>query len=405
MRYSPFVLFIVLLSALQPLQAADLTGRFSMLGATAQAEPGDIGYQTSVGNTLSADQQSVRLMLEEGDTKSEWSAHLRAVRIHSHGFPADSSHSSALFRYSDLAGTLLDENDGTTSSLIRYEIDRLSYRRHINDYTVTVGRQAIDWGSGRFWQPLNVFGSFSPTDLDTDYKPGIDAVVADYFPSPFSSLTAVYAFAPQDQSTFENSGALHYRRQIGELSEMTMVAGSITGNTVFGGSIESAWEGLGWRIEGVHYLLRETDEQALFWIAGMDYQFENGTLLSAEYYDNSRGGMTESELTGMYGDELIAVGLQQQLSRQLIGVGLAHDITPLLNGGYTVLASTLKESNGDNSWSFLHQLNVTYSVSNESDLLVSLLLPGGSGLTLLSEPQSEFGHTPMSLSVRLRFYF
>lgn len=404
-RVSHTTIPLLLALCWQSATAIDFNGRFSMLGATAQAEPGDWGYQTSVGNILSADQQGVRLMLEEGDTASEWSAHLRAVRTHSHGFPVDSPHSSALFRYSDLAGTLLDESDGTTASLIRYEMDRLSYRRHINDYTVTVGRQAIDWGSGRFWQPLNLFGSFAPTDLDTDYKPGIDAVVADYFPSPFSSLTAVYAFAPQDQSIVENSGALHYRRQIGELSEVTLVAGSITGNTVFGGSIESAWEGVGWRLEGVHYLLRETDAQALFWIAGMDYQFENGTLLSAEYYDNSRGAMTEPDLRGMFGDELVAAGLQQQLSRQLIGVGLAHDITPLLTGGYTVLASTLKEGDGDNGWSLLHQLNLTYSVSNESDLLISLLLPTGSGLTLLDEPQSEFGHIPMSLSVRLRFYF
>ncbi len=405
MRYKSFASILFLLSPIQPLQAVDLTGRFAMLGATAQAEPGDIGYQESVGHYLSADQQSVRLMLEEGGTNSEWSAHLRTVRSHNHGFPASVPHSSALFRYSDLAGTIVDESDGTTSTQLRYELDRLFYRRHMNDYTVTAGRQAIDWGSGRFWQPLNVFGSFAPTDLDTDYKPGIDALTVDLYPSSFSSLTAVYAFAPENQSIVKNSAALHYRRQIGEASELNMLAASISGNSIFGGSFESAWKGLGWRVEGVHYQLRESDEKALFWIAGLDYQFANGTLLSAEYYDNSRGAMNESELLDIYSDELIAVGLQPQLSRQLMGLGLAHDITPLLDGSYTLLTSTLKDNGGNNAWSFLHQLNITYSVSNESDLLASLLIPSGKGLTSPDEPQSEFGHIPLSLSLRLRFYF
>ena len=376
-----------------------------MLGATAQAEAGDWGYSNTGSDALSAEQQSLRLMINGGNDISEWSAHLRTLRLHSHGLAESGNHSSALFRYADLDGELLDENDGTSSTLIRYGLDRLYYRHQYSDYTLSVGRQAIDWGSGRFWQPLNVFGSFSPTDLDTDYKPGIDAVALDYFPSPFSSLTAVYAFAPQNQSTVTDSGALHYRRQIGELSEMTLVAGTITGNTIIGGSLESAWEGVGWRLEGVHYQLRDTDEQALFWIAGLDYQFENGTLLSAEYYDNSRGAMNEADLTGSYTDTLIATGLQQQLSRQLIGVGLSRDLTPLLSGGYTLLAGQLEDMDGAHAWSQLHQINLSYSVSNESDLLASLLIPRGRGLTPLDEPQSEFGHIPMSISLRLRFYF
>jgi hypothetical protein len=389
----------------QNAMAVDFNGRFSMLGATAQAEEGDWGYQVGTGNTLTADQQGLRLMLEEGDDLSEWSAHLRAVRTHSDGFTTTASHSSALFRYADLDGTVLNESDGTTSTVISYGLDRLYYRRHVNDATLTLGRQPIDWGSGRFWQPLNLFGSFAPTDLDTDYKPGIDAVSMDYFPSSFSSLTGVYAFAPQDQSTIKDSGAIYYRRQVGEMSELALTAGSITGNTVIGGSFESAWGGLGWRLEGVHYQLRETDEQALFWIAGLDYQFNNGTLLSTEYYNNSHGANSESGLIGMFSDELVASGIQQHLSRQLIGISLSRDITPLLNGGYTILGSVLENDRGSNDGSFMHQLNLTYSVSNESDLLISLMRADGRGLSMANEPRSEFGHIPMSLTLRLRFYF
>jgi hypothetical protein len=107
----------------------------------------------------------------------------------------------------------------------------------------------------------------------------------------------------------------------------------------------------------------------------------------------------------MFSDELVASGVQQHLSRQLIGISLSRDITPLLNGGYTILGSVLENDRGSNDCSFMHQLNLTYSVSNESDLLISLMRADGRGLSMANEPRSEFGHIPMSLTLRLRFYF
>lgn len=397
----------MLLSLYDPLPAAamEFTGRFSMLGATAQAEHGDLGYQSSDFDTISADQQSLRLMLEHSDEASEWAAHLRTVRLHSDGLAVSATHSSALFRYSDLGDDLVSQSSDASSTVVHYELDRLSYRYKLDDYTITVGRQAIDWGSGRFWQPLNVFGSFAPTDLDTDYKPGIDALVVDYFPSLFSSLTAVYALAPEEDAEIKNSGALHYRRQVGELSELTLLAGGIAGNRVAGASFESAWKEVGWRIEGLYYDLRESDEQSLYWIAGIEYQFDDGTLLHAEYYDNGRGATTEAEVAGAFSDDLIKLGMQQHLSRRVLGIGVSRDLTPLLSGSYTLLGSGLREGVGSYASSLLHQLNLTYSVSNESDLMASLLLPQGKNMTPADEPQSEFGHIPMTFTLRLRFYF
>jgi hypothetical protein len=408
MRTSTAALCLLPFVAWQGAWAVELTGRFAMLGTTARAEAGDWGYQETAGDLLSADQQGLRLMLEEGGELAEWSAHLRLVRTHTYGLSSPQGHSSELFRYAELGGTLLDEGDDTATTVVRYELDRLAYRRQFHSSALTIGRQPIDWGSGRFWQPLNLFGSFAPTDLDTDYKPGIDSVALDYFPSPFSSLSAVYAFAPQGEAAIKDSGALYYRRQVGELSEVALAAGTVSGSTALGGSFESVWRGVGWRIEGVHYWLDGADERALFWIAGLDYQFANGTLLSAEYYDNSRGAVTQGEMAGMAVDPLLLSGLQQQLSRHLFGLGLARDLTPLVHGGYTLLGALLEEEGGApdrGGWSLLHQFNLTYSVSNESDLLASLLLPGGAGLSSAGEPRSEFGHLPAAFTLRLRFYF
>ncbi len=396
---------LLIMLSLSAAHAAEFTGRFSMLGVTAVADEGDIGYQPTGADTLSADQQSTRLMFDDVLTQAEWSVHLRMVRQHLSGYPPAEHHTSDLFRYRQAGGSWLDESTSDSVTTIDYAFDRVLYRQRFDHYTVGLGRQAIDWGSGRFWQPLNAFGAFAPTDLDTDYKPGIDALIIDAYPSAFSSLTGVYVLAPKDNAELENSSAVHYRRQVGELSELSLLAGSVIGNRVVGGAFESAWEGMGWRVEGVHYALEQSDENAFFWIAGIDYQFEDGTLIAAEWYDNSRGATKENELSAMSADPLVVYGLQQHLGRHILGISLQRDLTPLLKGSYTFLAGALRDEENRQHASLLHQLNLTYSVSNESDLLMSVLFGNGKGLDSADEPRSEFGHLPKSANLRLRFYF
>ena len=387
--------------------AADFTGRFSMLGTTAKATQGDIGY-INKDNSLSADQQSLRMMADESREQGEWSVHIKMTRLHLTDIPLDDSHSSDLFRYKPLSSYWLEENDPDNTSRFGYEIDRLVYKQRFRNSTLAMGRQSIDWGSGRFWQPLNVFGSFAPTDLDTDYKPGIDAVKFDWFPTDLSSLTAVYTFTPADNTLVDNhtNAAVHYRRQAGEQGELAVVAAGIMGNTVLAASYESAWGGMGWRLEAADYKVK-TANDFVFWIAGLNYQFNNGALFNMEWYHNSRGASNINALTNsnILTDPFIKYGLQQQLSRNVLAIALNKDLSPLWNGSYTLLTSRLKDSNGKLHTSLLHQLNLTYSVSNESDLLFSLQKATGRGLNSLAQPQSEFGHSPASVTLRLRFYF
>lgn len=386
----------------------ELTGRFSMLGTTAQATQGDLGYLTK-DNILTADQQSLRLMLNESRENDEWLLHAKMLRRHLSDFTYSTTHSSQLFRYKNLSSDWLNETESNNSSYIGSDIDRLSYKHRYKNTTLTLGRQPIDWGSGRFWQPLNIFGAFSPIDLDTDYKPGIDAARLNWFPTDFSSLSTVYIFSPENNTAVDHktSAAMHYQRQVGGMSQLALVAGSVIGNPVFGASFESSWNGMGWRMEGVSYHLNRTDENSLFWIAGLDYQFSNGTLLSAELYNNSRGAKSVIAMrqTPSLTDTFIKYGLQQHLSQNVLGLSFNKDISPLLNGGYTLLASPLKNDQGSVETSLLHQFNFRYSLSNESDLLFSLQFASGRGLNGATKTQSEFGHLPASMTLRLRFYF
>lgn len=398
-------LFFILFLPFTYTHSAELTGRVSMSGSTARATQGDAGYITK-NNTLTSDQQSLRLMLDDASDEDEWSVHAKVARQHLSDIPFNDKHSSRLFRYKSLSKNWINENDGTNATRLGYEIDRALYKHRFNKLTVALGRQPVDFGSGRFWQPLNVFGAFAPTDLDTDYKPGIDAARLDWFPSDISSLTAVYAFSPDDNAIEKNTNAaLHYRSQVGEQSQYALLGASIIDYQITGASFESSWSGMGWRIEAAHYHDNKTQNDSVFFVAGIDYQFNNGALITAEWYKNNRGADSVASLTTSVSDYLVEYGLQQHRTQDVFGLSVNKELTPLLNGAYTLLASPIKDTDGKHTTSLLHQINFTYSLGNESDVLFSIQFANGRGLNILTKPQSEFGHVPASLAVRLRFYF
>lgn len=332
------------------------------------------------------------------------------------------------FRAAEMSDNLLwnscDEvSNGITCFQGGYEVDRLFYRYQPDSgqYRVSLGRQAIDWGTGRFWQPLNLFGSFAPTDLDTDFKAGIDALVGEYYPGYFSSIALAYLptshsnseQATSNKGTDEDSLALHYRTLMESGGEVTLLAGRVMQRSTLGIAWESSFDltdnlsGIGSRIEAVFYepdgVLSdsegETEKQSTLMIAGVDYQTQSdhelmdGILINLELYQASNGADKASELNKLSQSARVKQGIQPQLSEQVIGLGLGKTLSPLWQCNYTGLFSTLSDGASQ-----LHQISAVYSVSDESDLLLSLLSGFG-------PDASEFGSVPTALSARLRLYF
>ena len=60
-----------------------------------------------------------------------------------------------------------------------HRIDRLSAQWRQDNWSVTLGRQAVSWGSGIVFQPLDPFNPFAPTAVDRDYKNGDDLVLGE----------------------------------------------------------------------------------------------------------------------------------------------------------------------------------------------------------------------------------
>ncbi len=70
----------------------------------------------------------------------------------------------------------LERSEEEDEYVVNHGLDRLYWRLRSGPADLTVGRSALTWGPGRFWNPTDYFAPFSPTEIDKEEKPGIDMV-------------------------------------------------------------------------------------------------------------------------------------------------------------------------------------------------------------------------------------
>ena len=71
-----------------------------------------------------------------------------------------------------------------------HRLDRLSFSVKQDLYQFRLGRQALSWGNGLMFNPMDLVNPFSPTDTVRDYKTGDDLVFLSVEPGAFWSVQA-----------------------------------------------------------------------------------------------------------------------------------------------------------------------------------------------------------------------
>ena len=94
-------------------------------------------------------------------------------------------------------------------------IDRLAVTYTTPDLVVRVGRQALTWGSGLVFRPMDLFDPFSPSATDTEYKPGVDMLYVQRLFADGSDLQLIVAPRPDHvggpPTLDSSSAALHFQ--------------------------------------------------------------------------------------------------------------------------------------------------------------------------------------------------
>jgi hypothetical protein len=374
------LIFLLLLSA-SPLVASPLSlawqGRYLALASSEIAD--------SAAATI--DHQSLRLMADAAAGEIDGALHLRLVRQ-----PLLAPSAAAPFRWKK-GGEW--RPSAAAVPHISGEIDRGWLRWRDERYAVTLGRQAIHWGSGRLWQPLNLFGSFRPLDLDTAWLAGVDGVRIELAPHPYAVLTLASLATADGQAAH----AAHYRASAAEYEWMALL-GEVAGYRHAGGALSGEWAAGGWWLEGV--VLHGEGRTGVFIVAGGEMVLPASRRLLVEGYYHSLGADRGDEFAAMAQQRLWQIGLQPQRGQQLVGVVFEQPLNPLWQLAASLLLAPVAS---DGTISGLGQLRLGYSLGSEAELQLLLSRGRGRRTTLDGGVASEFADQPLRLTLMLSLHF
>jgi hypothetical protein len=260
-----------------------------------------------------------------------------------------------------------------------HRLDRLWVGYTTEKTVVRFGRQAISWGNGLFYAPMDLVNPFDPATVDTEFKAGDDMLYVQYLQSNGNDVQAaavirrdvVTGDVDSDQATY----SAKYHGFAGESEYDVLVASHYTDAVIGIGGTRS----VGGAIVRGDIVVTDTDlDTYLQVVANWSYSWTwSGKNVSAavEYHFNSfglSGGSYYPERLAENPDLLARIvrGETFTLGRNYLAGSLMIEMSPLWTLTPTLLANV-----GDPS--ALFQLVTQRSLSDNLVFLGSLNLPLG----------------------------
>jgi len=302
----------------------------------------------------------------------------------------------------DLTGTWREGERWST----RLHVDRLVLYGNSGPWRWAAGRQPYGFGSIVMVSPLDVIAPFPPSAIDTEYRPGIDALRIDRATSRGDLLGAVAVFDDDSgQSSYLASGSFN-RKGVdllllaGDLRERLMggvgLAGSLGGLGIKG---ELAW------YDGKNVGTAGGDLYGDFPIGAVElwYRFANDLIVLAEYLYNGAGSEDPHRYLETASSAPYREGLSTLLGKNYLLLAPSYELHPLLS------LALLGIWNLDDD-SYLVRPQVALSLGDNLALEVSHTLnrgekPATGPLPGTVIPRSEFGLVGDSSAIYLRWYF
>ena len=247
-------------------------------------------------------------------------------------------------RLMDLTHILSSGND----YLLYHRIDRLALSYNADWGSVCVGRQALTWGNGFLFNPMDLFNPFSPTDVERDYKIGDDMITTQIYTADAGGLQLLYV-PRRDESTHDvawnaSSLAAKYHFNISNIDIDAMV-GRHYEDVVAGMGLTGYLMDAAWRLN-VTYTDRDADNPSGFAgvAANVDYSWVwwgKNLYGWLEYYYT---GLGKSDVAGALSDpdilDRLARGERFTLGRSYADAQVQVEWHPLVNSYITVIVNT-----------------------------------------------------------------
>jgi len=343
-------------------------------------------------DTLYQSQNSARLMLDGFSDQMTWQIHYEpSIEFRSAASPQFARKSNN-YRLADIK----NNESNVNKTIVFHNLDRLNVQLQLKAGDLTIGRQAITFGSARIINPSDVFLPFNFRVRNTEYRTGIDAI---RFQKPLGELSELdMGIVLSKDAKIENSAV--FVQWLGNLSgnDIQVTAMQFSKQKLLGLGYQGALGAIGTWLE-VAYVKGNADYYRLS--LGFDYAFTENTFFMLEYHNNGAGASNPSGYTDLQNDKAYQDGGVFLLGTNYLLSSLNWQISALLNLGFQGIV------NLDDKSLFLNAA-LNYSLSENLYLgLAYYHFTGDDFLNALEGLQfgSEYGGNPNSISIDLSFYF
>jgi hypothetical protein len=290
-------------------------------------------------------------------------------------------------RFMDLTHTIMEKD----SYLLVQRLDRLNLTLKPKWGLVRVGRQAITWGNGLIFNPMDLFNPFPPADIQRDYKAGDDMALAQIALPAAVDLQLLYVVRRDpdtnnvevDQNSL--AGMLHFA--VGT-TEFDIMATRHYDDHVVGLGSSGIWGGAAWRLDATATFLNDGQGQNtrnyLSGVANIDYSWiwwDKNFYGLLEYYYNglgegdSPGALSNPDITNrLTRGELFVLG------KHYLSAEIQLELHPLFKVFLTSI-NNIEDPSG------ILQPRAVWNIAQNLDVKIGAnIFYGDNG-----EPGSEFG--------------
>lgn len=356
--------------------------------ASASIVPGTDVYREPLGSRRNDSTVDLRTMLQHD--VGPWSFEAAHTTLVQHGdailLGQTSSGTEQVVVSDDLRLlNLTDEwNEGRRHRTL-HRLDRLNAQWRSNHWAVTVGRQAVSWGSGIVFQPLDPFNPFAPTAVDRDYKAGDDLVLIERLFDNGHDAQLLHVFRRDRLDSVNGDVASTAAKWHG-------YSGSLEFEVIAAQHYDTEFLGLSGRVPVGPAVLRSdiamrrgisrqtlNDDWGVLGVINIDVAFpwRGRTVYAfAEYFHNDFGlAELPTPLTALPAD--LQAGLERgeffNLMRDYLAVGGTFEWHPLLTQQLTVITNLHDSSS-------LLQMQFAYDVGQNQNMQLGWIgSTGGSG--------------------------
>ncbi len=243
--------------------------------------------------------------------------------------------------------------DSDDSGILYHRLDRLSLTWLPDWGAVTLGRQALTWGNGLIFNPMDLFNPFRPTDFNRDYKTGDDMALVRVRAATLGEFQ--FLGVPRRDPESRNlewdhsslAGKLHFTKGA---TEFDLMLARHYEDGVFGAGAMGYLFNAAWRADATWTFLDSASDRAGFLsvVANLDYSWvwkgKNFYGLIEGYYN----GLGDDDYADALADPAVSARLSRgemfTLGRTYLAGQVQMEAHPLVNLCLLLIANPVDPS-------------------------------------------------------------